>query len=82
MSYGIYEFRRLMDDVKKVYNVPQGKKLNIEYYNFAYNKGRWHIQIEKGGSEGLGNMYDPGNGEWWPIEMWLENPVEPVLINN
>ncbi len=73
----------VMKEIKRRYNIPAGKQPNIHFYEFQYGKekyGRWHIQVKEGQPDvlGMGTKYDPGRGEWWPFEMWLKNPVEPV----
>lgn len=78
--YGKYDFREMLTDIRKVYDIPSGKKLNLEFYEFEKDKGRWHIQVRAGKGDGLASGYDPGQGEWWAIEQWLKNPVPPVLL--
>jgi len=69
----------VMKEIKRRYNIPAGKQPNIHFYDWG-NYGRWHIQVKEGTEDtlGMGTKYDPGRGEWWPFEMWLKNPVEPV----
>lgn len=69
----------VMKEIKRRYNIPTGKQPNIHFYEWG-NYGRWHIQVKEGTGDALGmaTKYDPGQGEWWPFEMWLKNPVEPV----
>lgn len=80
MIYGINDFGGMMRDVKKVYDIPEGMRLNIKWIGFCNGVGRWHIQVREGVEDGLGTPYDKGTGEWWTIEMWLDNPIEPVLL--
>lgn len=74
-----YEFTEVLNKIKKVYDIPSGKKVNLKFYE---NVGRWHIQIREGNPDGLGTGYEPGQGEWWTVEMWLRNKnrPEPVLL--
>lgn len=69
----------VMKEIKRRYNMPAGKQPNIHFYDWG-DYGRWHIQVKEGQPDvlGMGTKYDPGRGEWWPFEMWLKNPVEPV----
>ena len=69
----------VMKEIKRRYNIPAGKQPNIHFYEWG-NYGRWHIQLKEGTGDALGmaTKYDPGQGEWWPFELWIKNPVEPV----
>ena len=69
----------VMKEIKRRYNIPVGKQPNIHFYEWG-NYGRWHIQLKEGTGDALGmaTKYDPGQGEWWPFELWIKNPVEPV----
>ena len=69
----------VMKEIKRRYNIPVGKQPNIHFYEWG-NYGRWHIQVKEGTGDALGmaTKYDPGQGEWWPFELWIKNPVEPV----
>ena len=73
----------VMKEIGRRFNIPTGKRPNIHYYIWECSRekyGRWHIQVKEGQPDvlGMGTKYDPGRGEWWPFEMWLKNPVEPV----